>query len=310
MATQTVTGVGMSVMGGSPNLDDLARTLDDIGAKGGIDAVELAAFDDDIVVGGRILPHRLKRYREICAARPFRYTVHGPLRSNLMDPEHIGLHKQVCRAFLEVTAAVGGEVEVHHTAIMPGGPAWLIDEYHARETAALAELGEVAEALDITLAVECLFIEDARFYTATPSRLAAQVTAVANDHVGATLDFSHAYIRCNFLGLDFLAELKAFAPVVRHLHIHDSFGRPSTLAPTGAFGEAVAYGQGDLHMPLGWGDLPWDRVLPELSFPPGIIAMLEIRRRWWSEIDATLAEVRRFRDLINAGDRQSVETAA
>ena len=100
-------------------------------------------------------------------------------------------------------------------------------------------------------------------------------------------------------------------PVVKHLHIHDSFGRASTLEPTGAFGEAVAYGQGDLHMPLGWGDLPWDAVLPQLSFQPGIIAMLEIRRRWWSEIDATLAEVRRFRDLINANNRHgNLESAA
>ncbi len=305
MTEPTVTGIGMSVMGGCPDLDDLARALDRIGEMGDIDAVELAAFDDDVIVGGRIIDHRLKRYREICAARPFRYTVHGPLRSNLMDPHHLDLHKQVVSKFLEFTAAIGAEVEVHHTGIMPDGPAWLIDEYHQRETDALAELGELAKSLDILMAVECLFIENGGTYTATPSRLAAQITAVGNDHVVGTLDFSHAYIRCTYEGIDFLDEIKAFAPVVQHLHIHDSFGQPTTLK-TIAQGEAVAYGQGDLHMPLGWGDLPWDDILPELTFRPDTIAMLEVRRRWWSEIDATLNEVRGFRDIINtsAGDRR------
>ena len=304
MSEPTVTGIGMSIMGGSPNLDDLARKLDEM-APMDVDAVELSAFEDDVIVGGRILPDRLKRYRQICEARPFRYTVHGPLRSNLMDPEHVDLHKQVCGAFLEFTAAIGAEVEVHHTGIMPSGPAWLVEEYHAREAAALAELGEKAKSLGIRIAVECLFAEQCENYTATPARLAEEIRAVGNDHVVATLDFSHAYIQCNYRGLDYLEEIKQFAPVVGHLHIHDSFGRPTTLPPT-AFGEAVAYGQGDLHMPIGWGDLPWDRILPELPFGPQAIAMLEVRRRWWSEIDHTLSEVRRFRDIINtAAERRA-----
>lgn len=298
MSEATISGIGMSVMGGSPNLDDLARRLDFIGPLG-VDAVELSAFDDDIVVGGRILPERLRRYRQICESRPFRYTVHGPLRSNLMDPAHLDLQMQVCRAFLDLTAAVGAEVEVHHTGIMPNGPAWLIDDYHARETAALAALGDHAAGLGITVAVECLFIEQGAFYTASPSRLGRQIRAVGHQHVVGTLDFSHAYIQCNFHGLDFLSEIKAFAPVVGHLHIHDSFGRPTSLNPP-LTGEAVSYGQGDLHMPLGWGDLPWDRVLPQLRIRPQAIAMLEIKERWWSEIDASIAEVRRFRDLLNA----------
>ena len=35
-------------------------------------------------------------------------------------------------------------------------------------------------------------------------------------------------------------------------------------------------GIGDLHLPIGWGDIPWDDIFSELSFLPDTALIMEI----------------------------------
>lgn len=112
-------------------------------------------------------------------------------------------------------------------------------------------------------------------HTALPSRLAREIEAIGHPNVRACLDFSHAAIRCNAQGADFLAEVKALARYARHLHIHDSFGDPFQLRPHSR-SERVAYGLDDLHLPIGWGNLPWQQIMAEAEFEPDVIFNLEL----------------------------------
>src|SRR5690606_18844250 len=99
---------------------------------------------------------------------------------------------------------------------------------------------------------------------------------------------SHAYIRCTDARLDPIAEMAALAPHVAHFHLHDSFGRPNERRPGDVWfydpAEAVAFGEGDLHLPIGWGGIDWDAVVQTVRPAPGAVAMLELNPRHWREL--------------------------
>ncbi|CLQ37399.1 Uncharacterised protein [Mycobacterium tuberculosis] len=60
-------------------------------------------------------------------------------------------------------------------------------------------------------------------------------------------------------------------------------------------------GLGDLHMPLGWGDIEWESIFSELDFLPGTIAMMEIGARYRAEQPECLERARRLM-AINSSD--------
>ena len=94
-------------------------------------------------------------------------------------------------------------------------------------------------------------------------------------------------------GYDFLAEAEALAPVSAHLHLHDSFGTPP-LPWTYAEAEAHAFGAGDLHLPLGWGAVPFDAIARRCRFPAGLIAIHELNPRFWRDREEALEASRAF----------------
>ena len=298
MADATIAGFGFCTDAALPDLSDLDDQLARIESTGASHC-ELSLYELDLVVGGRVLPERRRRLQQICARRPLRYTVHGALTVNFMDEAHLQLHKAVCRAMLELCDAVGASVMAHHPGKVPAAPAAQLERLHGIERAALHEMGEIAAGYGVRIAVENLFVEDSRTYTPDPVRLAAEVAAIGHPNVCGLLDFSHAYIMTRFRGMDFHEALQAFAPEVNHLHVHDSFGLPTTTHGFYRFAEKIAYGMGDLHLPLGWGDLPWEEILPKLSFRPGTVMIVELFKRHWSELDDCAATARRLMAMVN-----------
>ena len=128
--------------------------------------------------------------------------------------------------------------------------------------------------------------------------------AVNHPNAVALIDFSHAYIESTYRGLNFREQIRAMAPVTGHLHLHDSFGRPQGFYMGFHPQENTALGIGDLHMPLGWGDIDWEDIFSELDVLPGTVAMMEVRARYRSEQPESLTRARKLMEL-NDG-RQAV----
>lgn len=295
MAGQTIAGFGFSTMQRRDlgDLDEILSRIEELGAS----HAELSLCSADLITGGRIIGHRVDRLARICAGHDLRYTVHGPLAANLMEPEHLEISKAAVAAMLEICGAIGASVLVHHTGRIALSSAAALERSHARERAALRELGDVAARHGVRIAVETLWVFDRARYTAPAARLAAEIRAIDHPHVCGTLDFSHVYLYASFLGLDFEEQVRSFAPVAGHLHVHDSFGRPK-LIETASPSEDLAFGLGDLHLPLGWGDIPWDRLLPELHFRDDTVFMFELPWHFAAEAPACVAEARRLIPLI------------
>lgn len=300
MTQERIAGFGFSTESTTPDLGNLDEILGRIEAAGAGFA-ELALYDMDLIAGGEVLPDRCRQLERICGRRALRYTVHGALSVNFMDQSHLELHKAVCRAMLELCEAVGAGVLVQHTGTVPALPTPILDRLHALERATLAEMGEVAKRHGVRIALENLFVESERLYTADPLRLAREIAEIGHEHVVGTLDFSHAYIMTTLCDMDFQDAVRALAPQAGHLHVHDSFGRPSFDGGFFTTSEEIAFGQGDLHLPLGWGDIPWLEILPGLPVRPGTVLMVELPFRFWSELERVAETAGAFVEMINGG---------
>jgi sugar phosphate isomerase/epimerase len=284
-------GIGYSI----PNHDDyallkLGPALDEA-ARLGVDYVELPLYALELVANGRVIRHRLAQVKSITDGRPFGYTVHGPLGLNLMvGPDALAIHKDVLKAALEITAELGGVHYVTHAGILPETDRQDAERRYAQQRDSLTEMGAFAAERGITIAVENLF---ASGKGTLPSRLASEIAAIGHPAVKACLDFSHAYLLANQHGADFLAEAAALAPHAKHLHMHDSFGRP-VWSRVGYRAERLAFGAGDLHLPLGLGSVPWDALMECCHFPKGVIFINELAPHYWVDLPETLEKARLY----------------
>ncbi len=297
--TLPISHVGFST---SPHKGDLANLEASIAAivDLGADVVELGLFGEDLISGGRIIEGRAKEFAAICAKFDIRYTVHGLIVSNFMDEAHLAYQKAAVMAMIELCDRIGADTLVHHSGHAPIGSRPLLQHYDRIERAALAEMSLVAARHGVRIALENIFAVDNSEYRQLPSEVAATVRSVGSPHLVGLIDFSHAYIEATRTGADFAHEIAAMAPVTGHLHVHDSFGRPYTMSKFYYTSEAIALGIGDLHLPLGWGDLPFAALFDAIDILPGTALIMEIGERFAAERADSLQRARAFAARMNA----------
>lgn len=273
------------------SLDVLRSELDYFGELG-FTRVEIAPHGVGALLNGGLCRERVRLLLQVLGAYPFHYIVHGPNPMNLMNREAPELEQRMFRASLEFAEATGSPVMVYHAgrflpeeqfqlpaqgSLTPAYTQQLWD----LERGLLQELGEVAARHRVVIA-----IENARPYLdASPycygeflASLAAMAQQVDHPQVGVALDLGHAYLASCHHSYDLLEGVAAVAPYVRHIHLHDNFGR-CCASYEKKQGELLTTGRGDLHLPIGWGEVPAREVLAELQDYRGTVT-LEIRPRY------------------------------
>ena len=101
---------------------------------------------------------------------------------------------------------------------------------------------------------------------------------VNHPRVGITLDLGHAWLASCHHGYNLLEGVEAVRPYIRHIHLHDNYGR-CCASYEKKQGELLATGRGDLHLPIGWGEVPAREVFARLQDYRGVVT-LEIRPRY------------------------------
>jgi sugar phosphate isomerase/epimerase len=258
----------------------------------GVDTVELGITTLDLVAGGKIIEERAQALIAMTSQFDFRYTVHGLVSSNFMDPDTQRYQIDAAKALVQLCDRIDARILVQHGGALRADQLAERAGADQREREALVELAEFARPYGVRIALENIFTTEPGQYRQTPSQVAETVRAVNLSNVVALIDFSHAYIESTYRGLDFQAEVAAMAPVAGRLHLHDSFGRPQAFYRGYHPQEDTAMGIGDLHMPLGWGDIPWEHLFASLSFLPDTVAMMEIGYRYRREQPASLERAR------------------
>lgn len=276
-------------------------------AEMGVDTVELGVTTLDLIAGGRIIKDRAERLVALTKEFDFRYTVHGLVSSNFMDPATCRYQIDAAKALVEICDRIGARILVQHGGCLRAEQIFDRAAADLREREALLELAEFARPYGVRIALENIFTVEPGQYRQTPAEVAETVKAVNHANVVALIDFSHAYIESTYRGLNFREQIAAMAPVAGHLHLHDSFGRPQGFYKGYHLQENTAMGIGDLHMPLGWGDIDWDGIFSELEFLPETVAMMEIGARYRAEQPESLARARKLMAINNRQESIAAE---
>ncbi len=282
-----IIGTGFNAGSTNGELESLEKELR-ILSEIGVDTVELGLTSLDLISGGRIIEERAERLVALTKQFDFRYTVHGLVSSNFMEPETCRYQLDAAKALAQICDRIGAGILVQHGGNLRAEQIMERAEADAREREALFELAEFCKPYGVRVAFENIFTTEPGQYRQTPTQIAETVKTIGHPNLVALIDFSHAYIESTYRGLNFREELRAMAPVAGHLHVHDSFGRPQAFYKGYHVQENTALGIGDLHMPLGWGDIDWEDIFSELTFLPGTVLMMEIGRRYHAEQPASL----------------------
>jgi len=163
---------------------------------------------------------------------------------------------------------------------------------------------QTAAAEGVVVACENLYDEawpDAEVsYSADPQCLIGTVEAVDHPCLGVCLDFGHLFLASATQGFDFLCAVRELAPRAAVLHVHDNLGRPQPRPRGESYGGQIIRGEGDLHLPLGWGSIPFEAVFMAAHFGRHPIFVVEINERFWRDDRAVAAQsLERARSLMD-----------
>jgi sugar phosphate isomerase/epimerase len=289
----------------------------------GFDGVEISVHGLDVISGGRLQRGQLDRVRAIAADFSFAYTVHAPDNVNLAFPQKQWRHEPECTmerdvflASLDFCASIGAGAMVYHSGLMALAPVAAgleplpgeeeLERAREREVAALRDLVPQAAERGVVVAMENrdphpwevatlrhhgLPEEQLLKYHAGMSLpvLVSQVKAVDHPNLGLTLDFGHLFLAASQLGFDYLQAIAQAGPYIRHLHASDNWGRLG--GPFDSLNHRVPFGEGDVHLPPGWGAIPHVEALRQLPGYQGYY-VLEIRPRFYEHLPAVLKTAR------------------
>jgi len=305
-------GIGLSLNADLINGDmpTLERHLGYV-AEAGCDYVELILHGLDVVIAGKLSRPRLDAVTRILDKFQLRRTLHLPYELNLLSASRHDAYYACFAAGIEFAAAANCEVVTYHSSFMelaPGSqqsafyrkfgddPADRYDHLLEFDLEALGSLSESA-GKHIRIGVENTAWHDQatmRGYGRTPRSIAAHIGKLETAAIGVTMDMGHLHMASRADGLDFAAEARHALPSLAHVHIHDNFGDSTRPAD---FMAGLPYGFGDLHLPVGWGTVPWDAVLPDLAGYEGVW-MMEIEFRFYPHFPELVADMKsRIRSL-------------
>ena len=302
MVTPTTIGSGLNLASLKPG--DL-RAMDAILARYvelGCSHVELTGRRLDMIAGGRLVRQRVDAVALVLQRHDIKPVLHAHHGINLMDLPNLAMHRSVAEASIDIAGDLGVASIVIHSGKAPTD-VWLASKDYLleREREEFKRLGDRAARAGTQLAIENMIanpVGDITAYGADPRALADHLQEIGHPAIGGCLDFGHAYLSAPVLGFDYLDAIEAFSEQVWHLHLHDNFGIADHRRYDDA-GDRVALGIGDLHMPMGWGGIPWVDVLPRMHFRPGTYGMIELNGRYRAVEDRVAATARGFSDYWN-----------
>jgi len=277
-------------------------------ADAGYTHAEINPQDWDVFHGAKLVRENLDRFAPIATRYRdrLRYAMHGPFHINLFHLEEIERGERVLRAGVEVAAALGASVMVYHPGYrlkppaQAGTPMQVLLE---REREVLRRVADAGAPHGVEIAIETMlpYGEWTYYYAVWPEQLARQVEAIDHPGVGVCIDFGHLYQFARWYGFDVVEGAGLLAPWTNHFHVQDLFGI------TTADEDVAETGAGDLHLPPGWGEIPFDEIFMAVDFPRSPIFNVELwGTRFLPHRAAILDDIKR---LARLGD-QSLALAA
>lgn len=309
-------GISGDSLGSSTQLDHLEQSLarfHDLGFT----MVEVDPAPFSLIVNGEIRKPQLANFAAALKNFDLRYSVHGLSRLNLAYDPRRALCRQIMRCQIEICQATGASRLVYHSGLQALDAvrygvrrSLLTDEELAtgaqQEIEAFKALAPLAAEAGVIICMEngdshqwehnliaqfglprsALAKHHARLQIGP---IARQLEAINHPNVAMTLDVAHLHIAVYDLGFDYLSAVSEAAPWVKHLHANDNFGRLDWGFDTEH--DRWAFGEADVHLPPGWGNIPYGDVFARLPDYEGDL-ILEIKPGFQDHLGEGLATMR------------------
>ncbi len=298
-----VNRIGLNIHSGRIN-GDLELLRRDVAAieKAGFDVAEIPVHGVDAVVNGHLRERRAEQVKEILNGFDLEYTVHAPDVLNLRDFQYPDVHRKVFAASIQFTAAIGAKTFVYHQGrLKSNGNDVTQEEAREIEIDTLTDLGSLAKSEGVTICVENIH--------SSITHLIKLVESVGEENIKICYDFAHSYINSKKLGYEFIRSIQAAKPYIHHAHVNDNFGKgkPESSA---SYIEAMPMGIGDLHLPVGWGSIPYEDVFRVMEGYDGIY-ILELQERFFENGYRMLKDALGvLRDVLERADAEKGASAA
>lgn len=316
-------GIPLDTLGYFNNLERLEQALT-FYERIGYTLIEIDVSPFFLVVDGKLRQAQLDKFRAVLAQHNLRYSIHSPNRLNLAYDPRRELCRAILRCQIEICNALGGTRVVYHSGLQAlddvryGIRRTLLTDQElrdgaSREVRALQEIAPFAAERGVIVCMEngdthqweheviarfnlpraALLTHHARL---DPANIVRQLEAINHPNVALTLDIAHLHIAANDMGFDYLHAVEIAAPWVKHLHVNDNFGRVDRGFDTEY--ERWAYGEADIHLPPGWGSIPYRDVIARLPNYEGDL-ILEIKPDFVDYLDESLATMREYVDELS-----------
>jgi len=255
MATKMKIGInlpGKTVHGCKAALVEQLNIFED--AK--FDGVEISPGSLNLIKNGVLDKKESSNVLDILSNYNFSYTVHVPMRVNLASPLLLEVSEKIMRSCIDFCTMANAKVLVVHSGYVV--PVDKISELEALKVliSSLQKLSEYACDSGVLIGVENGDLGPTHLCREI-DKLIEVIRRVDMNNIGITFDFGHAFIAASYYKFNFLDAVREAAPYMFHLHINDNYGKFDPLSPAS---KNVALGYGDLHLPIGWGKIPYEDV--------------------------------------------------
>ncbi len=177
----------------------------------GVDTVEIGVTSLDLIAGGKIIKERHDALVALTEQFDLRYTVHGLVSSNFMDPVTLGYQIDAAKALVEVSNSIGAGILVHHSGNLRADAIADWAGADLREREALTELADFARPHGVRIALENIFTTEPGQYRQTPAEVAETVKAVNHSNVVALIWPRNDGMKTNTLAIYFLLKNSSHA---------------------------------------------------------------------------------------------------
>lgn len=286
------------------NFEILKQELDYYEALG-YEYVELSPHGCGVMINGQIIEPAMNKLLKILDNYKLKFTIHGPNQLNLMNLEQADFEAQAFKNSIDFASRLNSPIIVYHAGRYRGEETFRMpltpisperrEVMLKTEINMLSRLGDYAAERNVTICVENArpYLDIGPYsYGESLFELVEIIKEINHSHVGIGLDVGHAYLAACHYGFDLLRHIDIIAPYVKHLHLHDNFGKVCASYEKRQY-DLAPMGRGDMHLPVGMGIIPIKEILNKLPQYQGILTV-EIRSRYKSFADLALANTKQI----------------
>jgi len=277
--------LGISLRSKSRDANDFLKRVEEV-SKFNPFSIELMGFAQDLMINGKIVEQRLEKIQNILKNFSGHISLHGPMVVNFLDKkENLNHYEILCKAYIDLAHKLGVKKLIIHTGFCDIDDSKNLNKKYMIQRDYLKKVGDYAAKKNLLIYLENIFPFSELLHTALPSKLSDEINLMDHEYIRACFDVSHAYLCCAAFKSDFMTNAIDLGGNSDHWHVHDSFGKLNFINSYLTKSEALALGDGDLHLPVGDGNIPWKKVISNTKLPSDVVFNIELNPEFWLDLE-------------------------